>query len=129
MGNTITSIESNDDGTKSYNTNFEKDDSLKNIALLQGDKNAKLSNKLYSEKRQIIARYEQGGENKIELFVPICTRNVFFKHYSNKSVNPLMWDDNDGTDYLNAIISSIAKYLDLDEIQNEQEEKIGLKYK
>lgn len=128
MGSEIT-IETNEDGTRSFTTNFEKDDSLKNMALLQGDKNAKLNNKLYSEKRQIIADYEQNGGHKAEFFVPICTRNVFFKHYSKKSVNPLMWDDNDGTDYLNVIVSSIAKYLDLEEIQNEQKEKIGLKHK
>ncbi len=106
---------------------FDKDDSIKNLALLQGDKNAQLNNKLYPEKREFIARYEGGDENDL-LFVPLATRNVFFKHYSPSSINPLLWDDEAGTDYLNMIVETLAKYLDLDELRD-GDNKIGLKRK
>jgi hypothetical protein len=122
-------IKDGENSEKVFESDFEKDDSIKNMALLQGNINAKLNNKLYSEKRKIIAEYEQGEGEKGNLFVPICTRNVFFKHYSKSSTNPLMWDNNDGIEYLNAIITVIAKYLDLETVENEQKEKIGLKYK
>ena len=120
----------NEDGT--FYTDFEKDDSLKNIALLQGNKNSQLNNKMYFEKRRIIAEYEQGENNDIN-FLPVCTRNVFFKHYSTSSVNPLMWDEKDGNDYLNAIINTTAKYLDMEilisDSENDENNKIGLKLK
>jgi hypothetical protein len=68
---------------------FDKDDHLTNMALLQGDKNAAFNNKLFAEKRAKLAEYEN-VENE-SFFVPICTRNVFFKHYSPKSTNPFFW--------------------------------------
>lgn len=109
---------------------FEKDDSIKNLALLQGHKNSQLNNKLYPEKRQYIADYENSAR-KETAFVPICTRNVFFKHYSPNSINPLIWDNAAGTEYLNAIINTIANYLELETIQESENKnnKIGLKIK
>jgi hypothetical protein len=72
------------DGT--CTSNFTADHHLTNLALLQGDKNAAFNNKIYIQKREKLAEYENvEGES---MFVPICTRNVFFKHYSPSSINP-----------------------------------------
>jgi len=110
-----------------FSSTFEKDDSLKNLALLQGDKNAAFNNKLYPEKKEMLAKWEDTSGKT--LFVPICTRNVFFKHYSPNSTNPLFWDDAAGKEYLTAITETIANYIKVDRDTNEfiikrkQEEK------
>lgn len=104
----------NEDGSKTFTSDFEKDDHLTNMALLQGDKNAAFNNKFYPEKRAKLAEYEN-VENE-SLFVPICTRNVFFKHYSPDSTNPLLWDEQAGIEYVTAITKVVAAYLQLEAI-------------
>ena len=90
-------------------SDFEKDDRLTNMALLQGDKNAAFNNKTYPEKREILAKYEN-AEN-VTAFVPVCTRNAFFKHYAPTSDAPYVWDRQAGREYVNAIVKCIASYL------------------
>ncbi len=71
----------------------KKDDHLTNLALLQQEKNSSLNNKLYPEKRAKncgLGKFgrEEGNKEKEDgkpQFLPICTRNVFFKHYSPDS--------------------------------------------
>lgn len=117
------------DGNVKFTSDFEKDDHLTNIALLQGDKNAAFNNKLYPEKRAKLAEYENVETES--LFVPICTRNVFFKHYSPNSTNPLLWDEQAGIEYVTAIVKVVASYLDLQAIEptKENEFKYGVKCK
>ncbi len=129
MGKNVQS-HTNDDGIiTTFTSDFEKDDHLTNMALLQGDKNASFNNKLYPEKRAKLAEYE--NVEKESLFVPICTRNVFFKHYSPNSTNPLLWDEQAGIEYVTAIVKVVASYLDLQAIEpsNENEFKYGVKLK
>ncbi len=90
-------------------SDFEKDDRLTNMALLQGDKNAAFNNKTYPEKREILAKYEN-AEN-VTAFVPVCTRNAFFKHYAPTSDAPYVWDRQAGREYVNVIVKCIASYL------------------
>ena len=112
MGKPITKQEK--DGKITFSSDFEKDDHLTNMALLQGDKNAAFNNKLYPEKRAKLAEYE--NVEKESLFVPICTRNVFFKHYSPNSTNPLLWDEQSGIEYVTAMTKVVAAYLHLEAI-------------
>ena len=109
-----------------FSSTFDKDDTLKNLALLQGDKNASFNNKLYPEKKELLAKWENAKSET--LFIPICTRNVFFKHYSPTSANPLMWDAQAGEEYLNSIVETISTYLGLEAIGKEKI-KFGLKIK
>lgn len=127
MGRPI--IKQENEGTTTFSSEFEKDDHLTNMALLQGDKNAAFNNKLYPEKRAILAEYENVETES--LFVPICTRNVFFKHYSPNSINPLLWDEQAGEEYVTAMTKVIAAYLKLEPIlQKENDEfKYGVKKK
>ncbi len=107
---------------------FEKDDHLTNMALLQGDKNAAFNNKTYPEKREKLAEYE--NVEKTSMFVPVCTRNVFFKHYSPNSTNPLFWDEQAGLEYVKAMMKVVAAYLGLDAIvPDENNGNYGLKTK
>lgn len=128
MGERI-NVQKNDDNTISFSSNFEKDDSLTNLALLQGDKNAAFNNKLYPEKREKLAEYENVETET--LFVPICTRNVFFKHYSPNSPNPLLWDKKAGEEYVTAITKVVAAYLRLDAVLQTEDQclKYGVKKK
>ena len=128
MGEPITK-QKNDDNTISFSSNFEKDDHLTNMALLQGDKNAAFNNKLYPEKRAKLAEYE--NVEKESMFVPICTRNVFFKHYSPNSTNPLLWDEQAGKDYVTAMTKVVAAYLQLEAILPNKNNKFkyGVKLK
>lgn len=128
MGKNVQS-HTNDDGSITFTSEFEKDDHLTNMALLQGDKNAAFNNKLYPEKRAKLAEYENVETES--LFVPICTRNVFFKHYSPNSTNPLLWDEQAGKEYVTAMTKVVAAYLQLEPIlPNENEEfQYGIKLK
>ena len=119
-------VKKDDAGETIFESSFEKDDHLTNMALLQGDKNAAFNNKLYPEKRAKLAEYE--NVEKESLFVPICTRNVFFKHYSPKSSNPLLWDKQAGEDYVTAIVKVVANFLDLDVILLKENENDDLRY-
>ena len=104
-----------------FSCEWEKDHHLTNMALLQGDKNAAFNNKLFPEKRETLAGYEN-AEQSTE-FVPICTRNVFFKHYSPCSNNPFVWDKKAGEEYVVALTKTVAAYLGLNsEIKYEQEQ-------
>ena len=92
-----------------FSSTFIKDDHLTNMALLQRDKNSAFNNKLYPEKRCLLASYEKSGEETE--FVPICTRNAFFKHYSPDSMNPFVWDEEAGKDYVRAMEKTVVNYL------------------
>lgn len=129
MGKKVESQKDDMGNVTSVSSDFVKDDHLTNMALLQGDKNAAFNNKLYPEKRAKLAEYENVETES--LFVPICTRNVFFKHYSPNSTNPLLWDEQAGIKYVTAIVKVVASYLDLQAIEpsNKNEFKYGIKLK
>lgn len=117
-----------DGDTFTLTEDFEKDDHLTNMALLQGDKNAAFNNKTYPEKREKLAKYE--NVEKTSMFVPVCTRNVFFKHYSPNSTNPLFWDEQAGLEYVTAMMKVVAAYLGLEAIvPNKNNSNYGLKTK
>ena len=103
------------------------------MALLQGNKNSQFNNRYYPEKKDILANYEGNNGQDAELeFVPICTRNAFFKHYSSNSNNPLCWDAEDGKNLINAMVNTIANYLGLNKLGNlkditVKDRKFGLK--
>ena len=112
----------------SLTEDFEKDDHLTNMALLQGDKNAAFNNKTYPEKREKLAEYE--NVEKTSMFVPMCTRNVFFKHYSPNSTNPLFWDEQAGLEYVTAMMKVVAAYLGLEAIvPSDKNSEYGFKIK
>ena len=90
--------------------------SIRNMALLQGDKNSQFNNSYYPEKKVLLSTYEGNNKQDTKIaFVPICTRNAFFKHYSPNSNNPLCWDKEDGKNMLEAMVKNIAEYVGLKE--------------
>lgn len=43
-------------------------------------------------------------------FVPVCTRNIFLKVYSDEIENFEVWSDNDKTDYIKAMKLEFNKF-------------------
>lgn len=71
---------------------------ISNLCLVDSHTNSKLNNSVFDVKRSIIRAIERKGG-----YVPICTRNVFLKVYSDYSPNNAYWASNDREQYLEDI--------------------------
>lgn len=82
-------------------------DAIDNLALLTGGDNSALSNSMFEVKRQAIINRDREGA-----FVPICTRNVFLKYYTNAvGQQNHFWGADDRRDYLAAMVDVLQPYL------------------
>ena len=79
---------------------------IENLALLSADNNSSLSNDPFIEKREKIIEMDKNGE-----FIPICTKNVFLKYYSNDLSNVYFWSKDDQESYKNSIIKTLKQFL------------------
>lgn len=68
---------------------------LDNLALLDGSTNSSISNNIFAVKRNMIVKAEKNN-----IFIPICTKNVFLKYYSEKPKHIFFWSNKDREDYL-----------------------------
>lgn len=85
----------------------EPDDSMGNLTLLDSKTNRGYQNKPFNEKRRIIIERESKG-----LFVPLCTKNIFLKVYSNNLDKMDIWNKDDKKDYLSAINMVMESFLE-----------------
>jgi len=93
----------------------DQTDTLSNYALIGKDTNSKLSNNSFQEKRKkiinIIEGRELDGEGEIfNKYIPVCTRNVFQKHYTPQPDNMILWDSKDRMEYFNAMKSIFDEF-------------------
>ena len=79
---------------------------IENLALLTAEDNSFLSNGLFIEKREKIIEMDKNGK-----FIPICTKNVFLKYYSNELSNLYFWSKDDQEDYKGSIIETLENFL------------------
>lgn len=79
---------------------------LDNLALLSGKVNSSLNSSIFPEKRDKIKLRDKEG-----LFIPICTKNVFLKYYSDNVKESLTWNKADRDAYLKEIIKELEPYL------------------
>lgn len=79
---------------------------ISNLALLDRNTNSALSNSFFDVKRSIIVDKDRNGE-----FIPICTRNVFLKYYSEDASQIHYWSQKDRADYLQAIKNTLGEFL------------------
>ena len=87
---------------------------IRNLALLGHKANASFNNSLFFEKRETLSRWEKGerenleksGFDKVE-FVPVATKMVFFKHFSQGITLPFAWTEADADDYVNTIVETL----------------------
>ena len=75
-----------------------------NLTLLDAETNRSYHNALYPIKRiRIIER------DKCEVFIPVCTKNVFLKMYSSNFSNMMEWTKDDAEDYLSAMKKALVE--------------------
>ena len=78
---------------------------IENLALLTAEDNSFLSNGLFIEKREKIIEMDKNGK-----FIPICTKNVFLKYYSNELSNLYFWSKDDQKYYKGSIIETLENF-------------------
>jgi hypothetical protein len=82
--------------------------SIGNLALLDVDDNAALSNSVFEVKRREIIRRDMDGS-----YIPACTRNVFLKYYTKAASQQLhFWSAADRQAYIDAMKSALEPYLE-----------------
>lgn len=79
---------------------------ISNLALLDAGTNRAYKNAVFPIKRKTIIERDIEGA-----FIPICTKNVFLKYYSNDVNEMLFWKSEDATDYINKMKKTIKDYL------------------
>ena len=81
-------------------------DNIANLALLDQETNRSYKNAYFPIKRNRII-----ANDKMGVFVPIATKNLFLKYYSHNSKNLMYWEESDASDYLESIKSLISPYI------------------
>lgn len=79
--------------------------SIANMALLDAGQNAALSNSVFDVKRHRIIDYDKEGR-----YIPICTKQVFFKYYTQENPSLFFWGEADRREYTNAVAEVISRY-------------------
>ena len=102
--------EGSSDGSKYEDVNLQaKDkDGIGNLTLLDYGTNRSYKDAPFPYKRHLIIE----ADKKCDKFIPICTRNVFLKYYSNSKnhasfIDMLRWNTQDKKDYLKNICSTL----------------------
>jgi hypothetical protein len=87
----------------------DADDSLWNLTLLERGTNRSpiYADKPFNEKRKVIIERESNG-----LFVPLCTKNIFLKVYSNNPIDMEIWSNGDKMDYIAAMGKTLNQFFE-----------------
>ena len=100
-----------DEAFKKVQAYFQEDkitdkDSIANLALLDQETNRSYGNAYFPVKRKRII-----SNDKMGVFVPIATKNLFLKYYSRKSNSLMSWQESDADDYLDSIKSLVTPFI------------------
>lgn len=80
---------------------------ITNMALLERGDNSALSNSVFEVKRLAVLERDRAGS-----FIPVCTRNVFLKYYTQEGAQQVhFWSIKDREAYLTAIEREVGPYL------------------
>jgi hypothetical protein len=101
--NKFYSAESGED-YKSINLSTKSKDSISNLTLLDSATNREYKDAPFAFKRCTIIKHDKKGER----FIPLCTRNVFLKYYTDSGNNSsyldnMRWNSADKSGYMKAI--------------------------
>ncbi len=88
--------------------NEKEQDSIKNLCLVDAKTNSMLNNSIFDVKREIIKREEVKGR-----YIPICTRNVFLKTYTEYPTNNAYWTADDRECYYKSIENIYNEFINL----------------
>ncbi len=84
----------------------ENKDNIRNLTLLSTRANSSLKNAFFPIKRNFIIEKDKKGE-----FIPIVTKNLFLKYYSDATKSDLLkWTKNDGDKYIESIKETFRKF-------------------
>ena len=79
----------------------EDNDNIKNLTLLSSSINSSLKNNFFPIKRKMIVDKDSKGA-----FIPIATKNLFLKYYTDFTIeecNMMKWKNSDGEQYIDKI--------------------------
>lgn len=81
-----------------------KKDYLSNLTLLDSATNREYKDAPFAYKRYCILKYDRKGDR----FIPLCTRNLFLKYYTDSEIvtsylDCMRWNRTDREGYMNAI--------------------------
>ena len=97
------------------NSDFEADNSIGNLTLLDSTTNRSYQNAIFPLKRQILI-----GLDKVGKFVPICTKNAFLKYYSPKINEMLVWTKEDTIAHQTEMIECLTRFFTKEGDSHEQ---------
>jgi len=86
--------------------------SITNLALLSSGDNSALSNAVFEVKRQLVLAIDRNMDGKGDGYIPICTRNVFLKYFTDADAQQIhFWSPQDRDSYYKAIVTILQDYL------------------
>ncbi|REL28656.1 DUF262 domain-containing protein [Thalassotalea euphylliae] len=89
----------------------EEMDGLDNLCLLSAKVNRGIGNAIFAQKRKLILQYEKGINGKqAQCFIPIATKNVFSKFYSENVSHMHQWSTEDRKAYRKELIACFNFY-------------------
>ena len=90
-------------------------DDLANLALLDSTTNRGYKNAVFPVKRKTIIEREKSGT-----FIPLCTKNVFLKYFSDYPPKISFWTQDDREKYLEDIEKVLKSYLNIETLQEDK---------
>lgn len=94
----------------------EEDNNLQNLCLLDRCTNRSYKNDAFKQKRKKIIERELDGT-----FIPICTKNIFMKYYSENVKDIEIWNENDKSAYKENIKVTINNFFNSINISNNEQ--------
>lgn len=91
-----------------YMSESENIDGISNLALLDEKTNKGYKNAVFPLKRKFIIDLDKAGG-----FVPICTKNVFLKYFSDYPPKISFWTQDDREKYEQDLVRVLANYLEV----------------
>lgn len=109
----------------------DPDNNIENLTLLPRGINRAFKDKPFNEKRQFIIKCEKEGA-----FIPLCSKNVFLKYYSDKTDDSQqnekdknddsLWNDKDKEEYIKNMQKALNDFFKAEWINN-ADKKSGVK--
>jgi hypothetical protein len=105
--------EASDEDDDAVDLSTKDKDNISNLTLLDSATNREYKDAPFAYKRYCIVEYDKKGDR----FIPLCTRNVFLKYYSDSNkktsyFDTLRWNEDDRTGYMKAIHEAVDPIFD-----------------
>ena len=84
----------------------QESDDISNLVLLDSSTNRRAGASLFPQKRKIIISKDKEGR-----FIPMCTKQVFLKYYSDHIEHMEFWNQDDRQKYLDDIEHILSPYI------------------